>query len=158
MKRVVGLILLGLSLVFLAACGPKTPEEIIKTELKNSYVGYSNSKSYQGLMFIEGGDTLAFNKKENSISNSNGKKIYFSVISEDDIPSATKGVITSLESYLKGTDNFTIITSRDKNPTIKDSEGAYQLALSDGGQTIRIFELSRSPRSYGYYDFSGKSE
>ncbi|MDO4634857.1 MAG: hypothetical protein Q4A87_02925 [Streptococcus sp.] len=158
MKKWFGLLFLGLALMTLAACGQKTPEEIIKTELKDSYTGYSNSKSYQGLMFIEGGDTLTFDKKENSIMNSNGEKIYFSVIPEEDIPPATKGVVASLESQLKGTDNFTIITSSEKNPTIKDSEGGYQVALSDGGKTIRIFELSRSPRDYGYYDFSGKAE
>ncbi|WP_070043825.1 LptM family lipoprotein [Streptococcus agalactiae] len=158
MKKWFSLVTLGIALILLAACGQKSAEDIIKTELKDSYTGYSNAKSYQGLMFIEGGDTLIFNKKENSITNSNGEKIYFSVISEDDIPSDTRGVITSLETQLKGTDNFTIITSSEKNPTIKDSEGGYQIALSDGGKTIRIFELSRSPRSYGYYDFSGEAD
>lgn len=158
MKKWFSFLTLGLALVMLVACGQKSTEDIIKTELKDSYTGYSNSKSYQGLMFIEGGDTLTFDKKENSITNSNGEKIYFSVIPEDDIPSTTKGVITSLESQLKGTDNFTIITSSKKNPTIKDSEGGYQVALSDSGKTIRIFELSRSPRDYGYYDFSGKAK
>ncbi|KLL81623.1 lipoprotein [Streptococcus agalactiae] len=159
MKKWFGVLFLGLALMTLAACGQKTPEEIIKTELKDSYTGYSNSKSYQGLMFIEGGDTLTFDKKENSIMNSNGEKIYFSVVSEDDIPPATKGVITKLESQLKGTDNFTIITSSEKNPTIKDSEGGYQIALSDGGKTIRIIELYQDYAADGsYYDFLGKAK
>lgn len=159
MKKWFSFLTLGLALVMLVACGQKSTEDIIKTELKDSYTGYSNSKSYQGLMFIEGGDTLTFDKKENSITNSNREKIYFSVVSEDDIPPATKGVITKLESQLKGTDNFTIITSSKKNPTIKDSEGGYQIALSDGGKTIRIIELYQDYASDGsYYDFSGKAK
>lgn len=159
MKKWFSFLTLGLALVMLVACGQKSTEDIIKTELKDSYTGYSNSKSYQGLMFIKGGDTLTFDKKENSITNSNGEKIYFSVVSEDDIPPATKGVITKLESQLKGTDNFTIITSSEKNPTIKDSEGGYQIALSDGGKTIRIIELYQDYASDGsYYDFSGKAK
>ena len=158
MKKWFSFLTLGLALVMLVACGQKSTEDIIKTELKDSYTGYSNSKSYQGLMFIGGGDVLTFNKKENSITNSNGEKIYFSVVSEDDIPPATKGVITKLESQLKGTDNFTIITSSKKNPTIKDSEGGYQIALSDGGKTIRIIELYHYASDGSYYDFSGKAK
>lgn len=159
LKKVCGLLTIGLALILLAACGQKTPESIIKNELKDSYTGYSKVSGYDGLMFIGGGDTLTFNKKDNSITNSNGEKIYFSVISEDDIPSKTKGVITNLEPQLKGTDNFTIITSNKKNPTIKDSEGGYQIALSDGGKTIRIIELFQDYAADGsYYDFSGKAK
>lgn len=158
LKKILSFLVLGIALVALAACGKKSTEDIIKTELKDSYTGHSGSKSYQGWIFREGGDTLSFDKKENSITNSEGVKVYFSVIPEDDIPSDTKSVISELESQLKGTDNFTIITSREENPTIKDSEGGYQIALSDGGKKIRIFELSRSPRDYGYYDFSGTSK
>ena len=77
MKKWFSFLTLGLALVMLVACGQKSTEDIIKTELKDSYTGYSNSKSYQGLMFIEGGDTLTFDKKENSITNSNGEKIYY---------------------------------------------------------------------------------
>lgn len=157
-KKWMSLITLGLALVVLVACGQKSTEEIIKTELKDSYVGYSNSKSYQGWMFIEGADELTFDKKENSITNSSGDKVYFAVVAEKDIPSTVKGIIGSLENELKGTDNFTIITSREKDPTLEDSEGGYQVALSDGGKTIRIFELSRTSRDYGYYDFTGKAE
>lgn len=156
LKKILSFLVLGIALVALVACGKKSTEDIIKTELKDSYTGYSDSESYQGWMFGEGEDTLSFDKKENSITNSEGTKVYFSVIAEDDIPSDTKHVISELEAQLKGTDNFTIVTSREKNPTIKDSEGGYQVALSDGGKTIRIFELSRSPRDYGFYDFSGK--
>lgn len=159
MKKFFSLLMLGLALIVLAACGQKSAEDIIKTELKNSYTGYSDVSGYDGLMFVGGGDTLTFNKKENSITNSSGEKIYFSLLSEDDIPAKTKGVLTNLESQLKGTDNFTIITSSKKNPTVKDSEGGYQLALSDGGKKIRIIELYQDYASDGsYYDFSGTSK
>ena len=159
MKKLFSLLTLGLALILLAACGQKSAEDIIKTELKNSYTGYSDVSGYDGLMFVGGGDTLTFNKKENSITNSSGEKIYFSLLSEDDIPAKTKGVLTNLESQLKGTDNFTIITSSKKNPTVKDSEGGYQLALSDRGKKIRIIELYQDYASDGsYYDFSGTSK
>lgn len=159
LKKCLSFLVLGIALIALAACGKKSTEDIIKTELKDSYTGYSKVSGYNGLMFVGGGDTLTFNKKENSITNSSGEKIYFSVISGDDIPAATKGVITNLKSQLKGTDNFTIITSSKKNPTKKDSEGGYQIALSEGGKTIRIIELYQDYASDGsYYDFSGESK
>lgn len=157
LKKWFGFISLGLALVFLAACGPKSAEDIIKTELKDSYTGYSED-SGGGYPFRAGDDTLTFDKKDNSITNSSGDMKYFLVIPEDEIPSGTQRVIDELEPHLKGTDNFTIIVSRKKNPTISDSEGAYQIALSDGGKSIRIFYLGREPRSFGYYDFSGTAE
>lgn len=156
MKKWFGLLFLGLALMTLAACGQKTPEEIIKTELKDSYTGYSED-SGGGYPFRAGDDILTFNKKDNSITNSYGDMKYFSVVPTKDIPSGTQRVIDELEEQLKGTDNFTIIVSREKNPTKKDSEGVYQIALSDGGKSIRIFYLGREPRSFGYYDFSGKA-
>ncbi|HEO8394870.1 TPA: hypothetical protein VBX43_000919 [Streptococcus agalactiae] len=157
MKKWFGFLTLGLALIMLVACGQKSPEEIVKTELKDSYTGYSEN-SGGGYPFRAGDDILTFNKKDNSITNSHGDMKYFSVISERDIPSGTKRVIDELEEKLKGTDNFTIIVSREKNPTKKESEGAYQIALSDGGKSIRIFYLGREPRSFGYYDFSGKAK
>lgn len=157
MKKWFSLVTLGLALILLAACGQKSAEDIIKTELKDSYVGYSED-SGGGYPFRAGDDTLTFNKKENSITNSYGDMKYFLVIPEEDIPSGTQSVIEELEPHLKGTNNFTIIVSRKKNPTVDDSEGAYQIALSDGGKSIRIFYLGREPRSFGYYDFSGTAE
>lgn len=62
-KRLLGVLTLGLALMTLAACGQKSTESIIKNELKDSYTGYSENKSYEGLNFIEGSDTLVFNKK-----------------------------------------------------------------------------------------------
>ena len=155
LKKCLSFVVLGIALIALAACGKKSTEDIIKTELKDSYVGHSEDSG--GIYpFNDGEDVLTFNKKENSITNSQGQMKYFSVISKNDVPSGTQRVIDSLSTELKGTDNFTIIVSRDKNPKKKDSEGVYQIALSDGGKSIRILELGREPRSYGYYDFSGK--
>lgn len=62
-KRLLGVLTLGLALMTLAACGQKSTESIIKNELKDSYTGYSENKSYEGLNFIEGSDTLVFDKK-----------------------------------------------------------------------------------------------
>ncbi len=158
LKKILSFLVLGIALIALSACGKKSTEDIIKTELKDSYTGYSENSGYT-YPFIAGDDTLTFNKKENLITNSQGNKKYFSVVSKDDIPSGTQRVIDSLDNQLKGTDNFTIIVSRDKNPKLKDSEGAYQIALSDGGKTIRIIELYQDYASDGsYYDFSGKAE
>ncbi|HEM6022240.1 TPA: hypothetical protein ACGO97_000793 [Streptococcus suis] len=157
LKRYLSLFILGIALVVLAACGQKSTEDIVKTELKDSYVGYSE-ESGGGYPFRAGDDILTFDKKDNSITNSYGDMKYFSVVSEEDIPLDTQRVIDELSNELEGTDNFTIIVSREKNPTLKDSEGAYQIALSDGGESIRIFYLGREPRSFGYYDFSGKAK
>lgn len=157
MKKIVGLILLGVSLFFLAACGPKTPEEIIKTELKDSYVGYSENKG-NTYPFLAYDDVLTFDKKENSITNSKGHMKYFAVLPDDQIPPSAQAVIDEHAEELKGTEHFTIIVSREKQPTMKNTEGGYHIALSDGGKSIRIFEVNRDSRAYGYYDFSGKSE
>ncbi|MBW7797520.1 hypothetical protein StDouc24_02840 [Streptococcus thermophilus] len=157
MKKIIGILLLGFMAVILVACGQKSAEEMIKTELKDSYTGYSKNPGYEN-PFNEGDDTLKFNKEERSITNSQGKKKYFAVLSEKDVPSDTKRVLKELEGDLKGTDNFTIIISREKNPTKKQSEATYQIALSDGGKTIRIFELRRNERDYGYYDFTGQAD
>lgn len=157
MKRLFSLLTVGLVLIVLAACGQKSTEDTIKTELKDSYVGHSVEPG--GVSpFNSGNDVLTFNKKNNSITNNQGDMKYFSIVSADDISSDIQQVLEGLETQLKGTNNFTIIVSREKNPKREDSEGIYQIALSDGGKTIRIFELGRDQRSYGYYDFSGKAE
>lgn len=153
-KRLLGVLTLGLALMTLAACGQKSTESIIKNELKDSYTGYSENPGGTWL-FRDGDSVLTFNKKDNSITNSEGTSTYFSVISGEEIPPSTQHVIDSLASELKGTDNFTIIIGRKQNPTKKDAEGAYQIALSDGGKKIRIIEVDRDSRDFGYYDFSG---
>lgn len=157
-KRLLGVLTLGLALMTLAACGQKSTESIIKNELKDSYTGYSENPGGD-YPFNDGNDTLIFNKKDNSITNNQGQSTYFSVISEEDIPPSTQHIIEGLQSELKGTDNFTvIINSTEKNPTRKQAEGAYQIALSDGGKKIRIIEVDRDSRDFGYYDFSGTAD
>lgn len=158
LKRLLGVLALGLAVVTLAACGQKSTETIIKNELKDSYTGYSDNPAYEGLNFIEGSDTLTFDKKANTITNSNGYEIYFSVVSDEDKTSEIKSILKELESKWSNTDNFTIaISERVKNPTVDDASAFYQVALSNGGKSIKIYELRRDPRDYGYYEFSGES-
>ena len=47
LKRLLGVLALGLAVVTLAACGQKSTETIIKNELKDSYTGYSENKAYE---------------------------------------------------------------------------------------------------------------
>ncbi|KEH51264.1 MULTISPECIES: LptM family lipoprotein [Streptococcus] len=157
LKRLLRVLAIGLAVVTLAACGQKSTETIIKNELKDSYTGYSENPGGTWL-FRDGDSALTFNKKDNSITNSEGTSTYFSVISGEEIPPSTQHVVNSLASELKGTDNFTIIIGRKQNPTKKDAEGAYQIALSDGGKKIRIIEVDRDSRDFGYYDFSGTAD
>ena len=158
LKRLLGVLALGLAIVTLAACGQKSTENVIKNELKDSYIGYSNDRSYDGKIFKEGSDTLTFDKKANTITNSDNYQIYFSVVSDEDKTSEIKSVLKELDSELSDTDNFTIaISRRVKNPTVDNATAFYQIALSDGGKSIKIYELRRNPRDYGYYEFSGES-
>ena len=155
-KRLLGVLTLGLALMTLAACGQKSTESIIKNELKDSYTGYSENPGYER-PFIEGSDTLTFDKKDNTITDSNDYEIYFGVISEEDKTSELKSVLKELDSELSNTDNFTIAVSKTvKNPTVDDATAFYQIALTDGGKSIKIYELRRDPRDYGYYEFSGE--
>ena len=102
LKRLLGVLALGLAVVTLAACGQKSTETIIKNELKDSYTGYSENKAYEGLNFIEGSDTLTFDKKTNTITNSNGEITYFSVVSDNDVPSDVKTFLKKYDDELSG--------------------------------------------------------
>lgn len=157
LKRLLGVLALGLVVVTLAACGQKSTETIIKNELKDSYTGYSENKAYEGLNFIEGSDTLTFDKKTNTITNSNGEITYFSVVSDNDVPSDVKSFLKKYDDELSETNNFTIvIDTKEKNPTLKTGDSLYQVALSDNGKKIRIFELRQDYDADGnYYDFTG---
>ncbi len=158
LKRLLGVLALGLAVVTLAACGQKSTETIIKNELKDSYMGSSENPALDN-PFNAGNATLNFDKKENTITDENGNSIYFSVISEDERPSSLKKVLKTLDSDLSGTDNFTIVVSHQyQNPTTKQSSAFYQIALTDGGKSIKIYELRRNTRDYGYYEFSGIAE
>ena len=157
LKRLLGVLALGLAVVTLAACGQKSTETIIKNELKDSYTGYSENKAYEGLNFIEGSDTLTFDKKTNTITNSNGEITYFSVVSDNDVQSDVKSFLKKYDDELSETNNFTIvIDTKEKNPTLKTGDSLYQVALSDNGKKIRIFELRQDYDADGnYYDFTG---
>lgn len=155
-KKLVSVLTLGLAVFVLVACGQKTTEEVIQSELKDSYSGSSDSDSGLGLMFVAGEDTLTFDKDENSITNSQGYTRYFTVMDEADVPSDYQEVIDNeLATALEGTDNFTVYIGREENPTADDADALYQIALSDGGDTIQIYELLRDSRDDGYYAFTG---
>lgn len=157
MKKWFSLVPLGLALILLAACGPKSAEDIIKTELKDSYTGYAELRAYESF-FNSGGEQLKFAPSEKQISNSSGEIVYFKTISESDLPTEASGVLTSLEEELKNTNNFTIAISK-KREKLDASDAYYQISLSDGGDKIRIIELRRNHFAEGgYYDFSGTAE
>lgn len=160
LKRLLGVLAIGLAVVTLAACGQKSTKNIIKNELKDSYTGYSENKGYEGLNFIAGTDTLTFDKKSNTITNSNGKVTYFSVVSDDDVPSDVKAFLKKYDEELSETDNFTIvIDTKEKNPTLETGDSLYQVALSDSGKKIRILELRQDYDADGnFYDYTGTAD
>lgn len=159
-KRLLGVLTVGLALMTLAVCGQKSTESIIKNELKDSYTGSSQLSAYESTTFRSGSDTLTFNKKDNTITTTSDDKIYFTVLPKDDCPDNVKEVLKTLDSELTNTDNFSIMISHhDKNPTKEQSEAVYQVALSDGGKTLRLIELRRNYSSDGgYYDFHGTAD
>lgn len=157
MKKWFGLLILGLALIVLAACGQKSPEDIIKTELKDSYSGSSELRAYESF-FNSGGDRLKFDPSKEQISNSNGEVVYFKTVPKSELPSQPSGVLTSLEEELDNTDNFTIVIS-SRREQLDTSDSYYQVSLSEGGKTIRIIELRRNHFTEGgFYDFSGESK
>ncbi|AXQ78577.1 hypothetical protein DDV21_005530 [Streptococcus chenjunshii] len=157
MKRWFSLLTLGLALIALAACGQKSTEDIIKTELKDSYTGYAELRAYEAF-FNSGGDQLKFESSKGQISNSSGEVVYFKTVPKSDLPSNPSGVLTSLEEELQNTDNFTIVISQ-RREKLDTSDAYYQISLSDGGKTIRIIELRRNHFAEGgFYDFSGQAD
>jgi len=139
MKKIFGVMLLGFMAVLLVACGQKSAEDIMKTELKDSYTGYSKEAGYE-YPFSAGGDTLKFDKKNHVITNGANNENKFQVLSEKqvkELPSSFKGALDELENELKGTDNFTIAVGEfdkfeDKafypdEETLKHLEGYQQL-------------------------------
>ncbi|MVX58380.1 hypothetical protein E5983_01770 [Streptococcus danieliae] len=156
--KVARLVVCGLVIFFLAACGAKSPEDLEKNVLKDSYTGYSQESGYQGRKFIAGGDTLTFDKSQKLIKNSHGEEIKYAVVSDDQakkIPSKYRGALVDLEEELKETDNFTIAVG--DNP--EKASAYYQVALQNGGKNIRIIELLRGYKyENAYYDFSGVAD
>lgn len=156
-KSLFGLLTLVVMLVALAACGSKENKNGVPNILKDKYTGYSKAPGYDGLIFSEGGSELAFDKKENKITNLNtNESKYFKVFPKDKLNSKAKGVLVKHEAELKGKDYFIIAVGNDKKEI---TDGIlYGVVLSDGGNTIRIFEFDNGAKALDYlYDFIGKT-
>ena len=157
------IVLVGLALIILGACGQKSPESLAKNVLKDSYTGFSQEDSYDSSIFSGGvGSTLKFDKEKRTISNNDGKSIRYSVLSEEQvkaIPASFRGTIVSLESQLKGKDTFTIAVDYRGVDKPEEAEAYYQVVLTEGGKKIRIIELRRGYKEdNAFYDFNGKAD
>lgn len=157
LKKGLGLITLGLALILLVACGQKSPKDIIKSELKDSYVGYSENSGYDSLIFSSGGQTITFDKAHHKLKSGN-EEVYYEVVPEKKLPKPMKGILTSHESELKGKDYFIINVGYDKDDIWgKLGDQLYCVVLTESGKQIRIFEFETEYTDDGYYDFSGKA-
>ena len=161
-KHFLRIVLVGLALILLGACGQKSPDSIAKNVLKDSYTGSSPEDSYESSVFSGGaGSTVKFDKENRTISNGDDRDIKYSVLSEEQvktIPASFRGTIVSLESQLKGKDNFTIAVG-DNTDKPEEAEAYYQVVLTEGGKKIRIIELRRGYKEdNAFYDFNGKAD
>lgn len=158
MKKWLGLVTLGLALILLAACGQKSAEDIIKTELQDSYVGYSEVSGYDSLIFTGGGQEIVFDKINHKLK-SGDEEVYYEVVPEDKLPKSMKGILTSHESELKGEHYFIINVGYHKDDIWgKLGDQLYTVVLEDGGKEIRIFEFETGYTTDGYFDFTGQAE
>ena len=162
-KHFLRIVLIGLALILLGACGQKSPESIAKNVLKDSYTGFSPEHSSDSSVFKGGvGTTLKFDKEKRTISNNDGESINYSVLSEEQvktIPAAFRGTLVSLESQLKGKDNFTIAVDYRDIDKPEEAEAYYQVVLTEGGKKIRIIELRRGYKEdTAFYDFNGTAD
>jgi hypothetical protein len=157
LKKILSFLVLAIAIIALAACGKKSTEDIIKTELKDSYLGSSSVSAYDGLVFSGGRQELIFDKKNKTIK-SGDKEIYYKVVSDKSLPTEPKVALKELEKELDGKNNFTIVISYQKD-NLDNSDSFYQIVLSEGGKKIRIIELRRDYAvEGGYFDFAGESE
>ena len=162
-KHFLRIILLGFALILLGACGQKSPESLAKNVLKNSYTGFSPEHGYESGDFKGGvGTTLKFDKEKRTISNNDGESINYSVLSDEQvktIPADFRGTLVSLESQLKGKDNFTIAVDYRDIDKPEEAEAYYQIVLTEGGKKIRIIELRRGYKEdNAFYDFNGTAD
>lgn len=158
MKKLFSLLMLGLALILLAACGQKSTEEIIKTELKDNYVGYSQVSGYDSLIFTGGGQAIVFDKKNHKLK-SGDEEVYYEVVPEDKLPKSMKGILTSHESELKGEHYFIInVGYHEDDIWGKLGDQLYVVVLKENGNEIRIFEFESGYTTDGYFDFIGKAE
>lgn len=162
-KYFLRIVLVGLALILLGACGQKSPESLAKNVLKDSYTGSSPEDSYESSVFSGGaGSTVKFDKENRTISNGDDRDIKYSVLSEEQvktIPAAFRGTIVGLESQLKGKDTFTIAVDYRGVDKPEEAEAYYQVVLTEGGKKIRIIELRRGYKEdNAFYDFNGKAD
>ena len=74
------------------------------------------------------------------------------------IPASFRGTIVSLESQLKGKDNFTIAVG-DNADKPEEAGAYYQVVLTEGGKKIRVIELLRGYKEdNAFYDFNGTAD
>ena len=129
-------------MILLGACGQKSPESIAKNVLKDSYTGFSPEHGYESSDFKGGvGTTLKFDKEKRTISNNDGESINYSVLSEEQvkaIPADFRGTLVSLESQLKGKDNFTIAVDYRNIDKPEEAEAYYQVVLTEGGKKSEL--------------------
>ena len=162
-KHFLRIVLVGLALILLGACGQKSPDSIATNVLKDSYTGFSPEHGYESSDFKGGvGTTLKFDKEKRTISNNDGESINYSVLSEEQvkaIPADFRGTLVSLESQLKGKDNFTIAVDYRNIDKPEEAEAYYQVVLTEGGKKIRIIELRRGYKEdNAFYDFNGTAD
>lgn len=159
--KVARLAICGLIVFFLAACGAKSPEDLEKNVLKDSYTGYSQESGYE-YPFNHGGDTLVFDKSQKLITNSRNQSTKYAVLSEEQvkkIPPTYRGALVDLEDELKETDNFTIAIDVDDKTNLENAYAYYQVVLNNDGENIRVIELRRGYKEDdAYFDFSGVAD
>ena len=154
MRKILGLFVLAFAVLGLAACSSKDANGIPNV-LQDKYTGYSTNPG-SSLAFSEGGSTISFNKKNNTITNeTEDESIKFTVIPEDKLNSYNKGVLNKHKAELYGKDYF-LFTDSEK---YQDGSYVYAAILTDGGKTIRIFEFENTGTADDYlYDFTGQAD
>lgn len=79
------------------------------------------------------------------------------MVPEKKLPKSMKGILTSHEAELSGKDYFIINVGYDKDDVWgKLGDQLYCVVLTDGGNSIRIFEFETGYTTDGYFDFTGK--
>lgn len=176
MKRALKILLAVLSvaaLFTLVACGNKSntggtgyDKNGIPVELKKSYTGSASGYGYDGNMYRSGGDTLTFNITQQTITNSDKEKRYFKVLTEKNLGNSKSfpealSTFKRHKSELKGKKYFlfTSVTEARKDKldaNAKDPSEIYCVVLSDGGKSIRIFQLETGNQDE-YYNFTGEA-
>lgn len=157
MKKILGLFVLAFAVLGLAACSSKDANGIPNV-LQDKYTGYSSDSASGGSVFSSGSSELVFDKKNNTITNtSSDDKDYFKVIPEDKLNTEAKGALVNHKSEVDGKDHFFISVSPYKE-NLNSEVFVYCVILTDGGKSIRIFELEHSGKVDGWYDFIGQAD